>query len=45
LIAARSVLSVLIVLEDEIPPVEAVFAAIGDHVAVEPDAVLAWRCQ
>lgn len=36
---------VVVVLEHEVPPIEAVFASIRDHVTLEPDAVFAWRRQ
>ena len=32
----------VVVLEHEVPAIEAVLAAVGDDVAGEPDAVLAW---
>ena len=38
-------LDIVVVLEHEVPSVEAVLAPVGDHVAVDPHPVLAWRSQ
>jgi hypothetical protein len=35
----------LLVGEDEVPPVEAVLAAVGDDVAGQPHVVLTWWCE
>ena len=39
--SSESVRVVVVVVEDEVPAVEAVLAAVGDDVARQPDAVLA----